>query len=334
MHDPQVFYGVDLLEQIRAECVQADFSDCSKVAGLSEVVMELKAASAEVTGEDGVVDLKRLSEKMIQLMAEKTEAHMSIRKAVFSAVHFMALRRPSVSMSESKVVSVWEFVLSCFTDHALNFETGELVSKASKHRCEILGEELNTDTTTSAYGKKVDLQLRVEDELELNNSEYKRCSTSQQKLDLQFRKNILINHSMMLYLEEMIGWSWDDFHLLAMDVHGWTATIFCLKRVGDVFVCDLVTDHAPVLPHCNTSWNDFLSGTGETIAALWNYSKYMERYAKAVRARRFKHAQEKATAYRRSTTSQPRSLGQFTIFSPTKSRSIIEMSSQSSCSEQ
>ena len=99
---------------------------------------------------------------------------------------------------------------------------------------------------------------------------------------------------MMLYLEEMIGWSWDDFHLLAMDVHGklsykvfcieidhhlidhfvigWTATIFCLKRMGDVFVCDLVTDHAPVLPHCNTSWNEFLSGTGETIAALWNYS--------------------------------------------------------------
>ncbi|KAI8606669.1 hypothetical protein EDD21DRAFT_409960 [Dissophora ornata] len=79
----------------------------------------------------------------------------------------------------------------------------------------------------------------------------------------------------------------DDFPLLAMDV----------------------LDHAPVMPHCNTSWNEFLSGTGETTAALWNFLKYMEDYAKAVRARKLKHPREKATAYRRSTTSQPRSLG-------------------------
>ncbi|KAK3805294.1 MAG: hypothetical protein J3Q66DRAFT_423034 [Benniella sp.] len=82
--------------------------------------------------------------------------------------------------------------------------------------------------------------------------------------------------------------------------------------------CDLATSHALVLPHCGASWNEFLTGTGQIITTIWNYAKYLEAYAKAVRARKFKHASQKATAYKRSTTSQPRPLGQFTI--PSKSR--------------
>jgi hypothetical protein len=112
--------------------------------------------------------------------------------------------------------------------------SGELISRASKYQCEILGGEFN-NTTTSAYGKKVDMQLRVEDEIELNNSEFKRCLTNEQRLELQFRKNLLINHSMMLWLEEKLEWNWDGFPLQAMDVHGKTTMLlFSYRKLSTI----------------------------------------------------------------------------------------------------
>ncbi|KAF9908475.1 hypothetical protein BX616_000142 [Lobosporangium transversale] len=266
--------------------------DVCKIDGLGEVMEELKEASAEVTEEDRVIDLNRLSDKMIQLMAVKTKAHNGIHKAVFSAVHFMALEKPNTLMSESKVVSIWEKLLGtlyrglgvlpilisltpAYVENISEIEvsyieytfiSGELDSKASKYQNEIFGEELNTDTSISVYGKK----------------------------------------------EKIEWWSWEDFHLLAMDVH--------------------VTDHGPMLPHCNTSWNEFLSGTDETIATLWDYSKYLEGYAKGARRRKLKHQGTKATTYRRSVTRHPWTLGQFTVFPPTVSRFKKDANSQPSTS--
>jgi hypothetical protein len=56
--------------------------------------------------------------------------------------------------------------------------SGELISRASKNQCEILGTELNNNT--SVYWKKVDMQSRVK-------------KGFYRKLDLQFRKILLSN---------------------------------------------------------------------------------------------------------------------------------------------
>ncbi|ORZ08257.1 hypothetical protein BCR41DRAFT_373293 [Lobosporangium transversale] len=102
----------------------------------------------------------------------------------------------------------WSVTKSQIKTSSMRFKQNtELISKASKYQNEILGGELSLDASTSVYGRKVDLQLRITDDIELNNSEFK-------------RKNLLINHSMMLNLEEKVGWSWEDNRLLAMDVNG------------------------------------------------------------------------------------------------------------------
>ncbi|KAF9950313.1 hypothetical protein BGZ65_006710, partial [Modicella reniformis] len=73
--------------------------------------------------------------------------------------------------------------------------------RATKHQSNSLGMNLK-----SLRGKRLDLQCRAgEMELELNNSEFKRCFSTPSKLNQQYSKNVLINHSMILHLKEMIN---------------------------------------------------------------------------------------------------------------------------------
>ncbi|KAI8349278.1 hypothetical protein B0O80DRAFT_429070 [Mortierella sp. GBAus27b] len=50
---------------------------------------------------------------------------------------------------------------------------------------------------------------------------------------------------------------------------GWSATIFCVKKMDDVFVCDLVSTETIDLPIDATSWKLFFNG--ESPALLFNY---------------------------------------------------------------
>ncbi|KAG0199701.1 hypothetical protein BGX31_004241, partial [Mortierella sp. GBA43] len=97
---------------------------------------------------------------------------------------------------------------------------GELISRATKLQSSLL---LNTDIRqdgAKASGKKLDLQCRAgSDDLEIDNSEFKRCSTSPSKLDPQYPKNLLINHAMLLYLKDNIGLDVNTHHILFLDVH-------------------------------------------------------------------------------------------------------------------
>lgn len=46
------------------------------------------------------------------------------------------------------------------------------------------------------------------------------CSTTDSQLDQQYHKDLLINHSMMLYLKEKIGFQVEQYELQALHVHG------------------------------------------------------------------------------------------------------------------
>ncbi|KAK3821015.1 MAG: hypothetical protein J3Q66DRAFT_398086 [Benniella sp.] len=131
---------------------------------------------------------------------------------------------------------------------SLDFLSGEIPSSTTKHQSTCLGLDLDIEISKGSSGKRLDLQCRAGD-LEVNNSEFKRCGTTQGKLEQQLPKNLLINHSMMLYLKEKVDFQLGEYELQALDVH--------------------VTHHAPELPHCATTWKHFLEG--ETITILWNY---------------------------------------------------------------
>ena len=93
-------------------------------------------------------------------------------------------------------------------------------SRATKYQNDILGSELNIDMANGAGARKLDLQCRTGSELEVNNSEFKRCFTTRTELDKQLRKNITICHSMMLYLKEKIALPLETYEVQALDVHG------------------------------------------------------------------------------------------------------------------
>ncbi|KAF9362208.1 hypothetical protein BGX34_006614 [Mortierella sp. NVP85] len=91
------------------------------------------------------------------------------------------------------------------TREALPIFGGEIPCRATKYQSANIGLGLNIETSKASGGKKLDLQCRGVEELEINNSEAKRCSPSDSTVDQLLQKNLLINHSIMLYLQETIG---------------------------------------------------------------------------------------------------------------------------------
>lgn len=152
-------------------------------------------------------------------------------------------------------------------------------------------------------------------------------------MDQQYNKNLLINHSMMLYLQDKIGFLADMYELLALHVEGWTATVFCLKQFDGIFISDLVTDHALVLPHSPSTWRAFLEG--KDIVCIWSYMNHLIKVAENIEKQEDIQRRSKATAYKRTREDlEPKSLGQFTYLSPAKSRSTSEADTESSSSSQ
>ena len=165
-----------------------------------------------------------------------------------------------------------------YNNYRLTFNSGELSNTATKDQSSFLETSLNAEVSVSVYGRKLDMQLRIKPEtlkknntlLELNNSEFKKHDTYQSDLELQLRKNIQVNHAILLRLNTKIGLPLDDIQLLALDVRGWMARIFCLRKMDDIWACGLACETAILLPHNKTSWDMFLRG--HSIAMLWNYA--------------------------------------------------------------
>ncbi|KAG0003393.1 hypothetical protein BGZ65_001749 [Modicella reniformis] len=195
---------------------------------------------------------------------------------------------------ESDFVSKWAHVLDIVTQHKLRFWSGELASTATKDQCAFLESVLNAEMAVP-YGRKLDLQLRVKSStlmkdtmLELNNSEFKKHDTHPTDLAIQLRKNILVYHAMLLQLT-LINLPLDNMELLALDVRGWVANIFCLRKMDDVWACNLVCDTI-LLPYDKSSWDDFLEGP--SMEMLWNYVQHLTSYYDMVLKRDTKHYKE------------------------------------------
>ncbi|KAF9083059.1 hypothetical protein BGX27_004271, partial [Mortierella sp. AM989] len=176
--------------------------------------------------------------------------------------------------------------------------------------------ELDHEPGTATYGRKLDLQCRVDD-LELNNSEFKTHGTPMEQVKIQYRKNLRINQAMMLYLKEKVGIRLEDLEVLALDVQGLNALLFSLQYDSGVFISDLATKSLLRLPDCNASWRQFLSGS--TLSILLAYVDHLTELVDQIEEQTLLYEQERRTNDRCTTPERaPRVLGEFTFFSPSK----------------
>ncbi|KAF9349138.1 hypothetical protein BGX34_002015, partial [Mortierella sp. NVP85] len=306
MTNANKYFGQDILDKIKEKCRRDEYHRPEHVPGLNDVLEKLKGMADRFISPQGVVDYDGLSNEAACLRAKhikrtkrKSIPPVPIYTAVLQTVEYLAKARPNASMHEAKIVTIWEHVLYYLSNETLELLSGELPSTATKHQSISLGLDLNIEMSKGSGGKRLDLQCRA-GELEVNNSEFKRCGTKSWKLDQQLPKNILINHSMMLYLKEKIDFPLEEYELQALDVH--------------------VTDHGIELPHCATTWKHFLEG--ETITVLWHHAKHLTNLAEEVRLRSAQHRREHEVAYNRPRVNcEPKTLGEFTCLCPTKPRS-------------
>ncbi|KAF9291195.1 hypothetical protein BGZ74_000403 [Mortierella antarctica] len=199
-----------------------------------------------------------------------------LKRRILDAVRHICLKKPFKAMSEGELVEVWSYVLGALAGYKLS--------------------------------------LRSAEEHELNNSEFKVDSASQQQVEVRYRKNLRVNQAMMLYLKDQIGMPLEDSDVLALDVHGLSAVSFALKYNGEVFVSDLATKHMLRLPDSTASWKLFLRGN--TLSVLLVYVKHLLDLTERIEEQELKHEEEARTADRCTPEREPRPLGGFTLLSP------------------
>ncbi|KAG0004335.1 GATS protein-like 3 [Modicella reniformis] len=193
MRNANKYFDEEILNTIKVQCLRDDFHRPEHVLGLSEILDKLKGLADRFISLRGVVDYKGgLSDEVTCLKAK----------------HIKKTKKNKATLRDP----IWTALLDTI-DYL-----GELPSRATKHQSAYLGLELDIEMSKGSGGKRLDLQCRAGN-MELNNCEFKRCDTAQGKLEQQFPKNVLINHSMMLYLKEKIGFPLDKYELQALDVH-------------------------------------------------------------------------------------------------------------------
>ncbi|KAF9898593.1 hypothetical protein EC991_010820, partial [Linnemannia zychae] len=260
----QVF-GEEMVTHVKALCLRPSISEPSQK--LLEVLAPLQDAHRLGGLEELLHELEEGLGVEAKARRERT-SHDPLKRRILDAVRHIAIKKPSKNMSEAELVEVWSYVMNALAGHTLTLRSGELASKATKWQRMLLQQELNHDSGSAAYGRKLDLQCRSE-ELELNNSEFKVDGRSKEQVELQYRKNLRVNQAMMLYLRQQIGMRLEDLEVLALDVHGVSAVLFSLQYHDNVFVSDLATKHLLRLPDSSASWKQFLSG--RTLSVLLAY---------------------------------------------------------------
>ncbi|KAF9344085.1 hypothetical protein BGX34_006006, partial [Mortierella sp. NVP85] len=234
------YFDSDTLDRIKKECYQEEYRRPEKIPGLSKILGKLKEFPERYISRDGLIDYDGISDEVTLLKAKgikrkqkrgKKEGKKSMRhkmnqeteedrvwRAVLEVVDYLAKVKPDSSMYEAKVVTIWEHVLYFLSSKALELEAGELPSRATKYQSTCLGTDLSMEVSKSSGGRRLDLQCRVGD-LEINNSEFKRCESAKGRREEQLPKNLLINHAMILYLRDHVGLSPEEYELQALDVH-------------------------------------------------------------------------------------------------------------------
>ncbi|KAG0379205.1 hypothetical protein BGX24_001313 [Mortierella sp. AD032] len=199
---------------------------------------------------------------------------------------------------------------------------GELTSKATRWQRRLMKMDYDVNPGKPTYGRKVDLQCTI-DKFELNNSEFKVSGASPQQMQVQFRKNLRLNQSMVLYIHGQIGMPLENLEVLALDVRGLTGTIFSMKYLEDVFVSDLASSHALRLPEHGARWERFLEG--HTLAVLLNYLDYLLILQDQVLARMEEHEEELMTSGSKPANPGSRDIGLYTFFTPSKKQKLVDL---------
>ncbi|KAF9160337.1 hypothetical protein BGX21_004390 [Mortierella sp. AD011] len=305
----QVF-GSDTIDRIKKMCLRPTMQEpCA-------VVKEVLAPLAGVYRSGGLEELLDEIDIMLGCEAKARRERTSLnplRRRVLDAVRHM---QPSKDMSEAELVGAWSYVINALAGHSLTFRSGELASKATKWQRRLLQKEMQLDSSSSLYGRKLDLQSRTAGHLEVNNSEFKADSRSYEQVEVQYKKNLRINQAMMLYLREHIGFQLEDLEILALDVHGLTARVFSLRYDNNVFVSDLATTHLLRLPDSAASWKLFLSG--ETISVILRYVEHLTELIEKIDEQSLLHEEQMRIQARCLPEGETRGLGDFTFFSPSK----------------
>ncbi|KAF9930562.1 hypothetical protein FBU30_000351 [Linnemannia zychae] len=124
----------------------------------------------------------------------------SLKRRILGAVRHICTKKPSKTMGEGEMVEVWSYILGAFSEHKLS--------------------------------------LRSAEDYELNNSEFKVDSTSEQQVEIQYRKNLRVNQAMMLYLKDQIGMPLEESGILALGVHGIDImSLSFIKFITMIFLC-------------------------------------------------------------------------------------------------
>ncbi|KAK3807269.1 MAG: hypothetical protein J3Q66DRAFT_392588 [Benniella sp.] len=280
------------LDKIRQECCQEEYRCPDKIPGLTKILDKLKGIPERYISRDGLIDYDGISDEVTLLKAKGIKRKQKREKKE---------GKKGKMNQETEEDRVWRAVL----------EVVDYLAKAKPN--------------SSMYEAKV-VTIWEHVLYFLSSKALELEARPRGRREEQLPKNLLINHAMVLYLKDHIGLSPEDYDLQALDVNGWRANVFCLKRMGDVFICDLVTSPALELPHSATTWKDFLEG--DTIACLCNYVCHLTRVSEDIRRQEAKHKREATAAYHRTrSTGEPKALGEFTCLCPAKSRSSTEASS-------
>ncbi|KAG0007175.1 hypothetical protein BGZ80_004981 [Entomortierella chlamydospora] len=241
-------------------------------------------------------------------------SHDQLKGRIVDAVRHIAIKSPTKDMSEAELVSVWSYVINALTGHTLALRSGEPASKATKWQRILLQQELDHDSGAATYGRKPDLQCRSEELCGATPHEFKANGRSKEQVELQYRKNLRINQSMMFYLKHHVGIGLEDLEVLALDVHG--TLHFSLRYHDNVFVSDLATKHLLRLPDSTVSWKQFLSGS--TLSVLLAYVEHLEHLIERIEEHTLLQEQQERIEDRQTTERELRRIGKFSFFNPAK----------------
>ncbi|KAF9561736.1 hypothetical protein EC968_005613 [Mortierella alpina] len=109
--------------------------------------------------------------------------------------------KPDKDMSEAEVVALWRYVVIALSGDRLNLKSGEVASQSSRSQRALMKADFDINPGCPNYGRKVDLQCTV-DKYEINNSELKAGGASDDRVKIQLRKNLRLNHFVALYIHE------------------------------------------------------------------------------------------------------------------------------------
>ncbi|KAF9993487.1 hypothetical protein BGZ79_001820 [Entomortierella chlamydospora] len=215
MEGSNEIFGEDIVNSINKSCLlpQAHMPSVEL-----ELILEPLRIAFKAGGESGLLDqIEEFIGDDARARKAKNETSQ-LRAQVLDIIRYLIKRPPRNVKSEGELVACWEYVINGLSGNRLELRTGELTSKATAWQRKLLQTEFNLEPGTANYGRKLDMQCRSGNH-ELNNSEFKASHIPDAQVELQYRKNIRINQSMMLYLQQTIGMPLNDLQVLGLDIH-------------------------------------------------------------------------------------------------------------------